>query len=90
MSFLIACPNCGSRPVDELRFGGEIREPPDDPSPETWRRYLYERPNLKRPQREWWYHRLGRKQWFTAKRDTCSNTVLETARLGPKRASEDA
>jgi sarcosine oxidase subunit delta len=76
MSFLLSCPTCGSRPVDEFRFGGEIREPPENLSPETWRRYLYERANVRGPQYEWWYHRLGCKRWFTTTRDTRTN--LET------------
>ena len=26
----IVCPNCGPRPVEEFRFGGELPEPPSD------------------------------------------------------------
>ena len=26
----IVCPNCGPRPVEEFRFGGELPEPPAD------------------------------------------------------------
>lgn len=91
MSFLLSCPNCGARPVDEFRYGGEIREAPArDPSPEVWRGYLYERANVKGPQLEWWYHRLGCKRWFTATRDTRTNTVLETGWLAPSKGEQDA
>ncbi len=78
MSFLLNCPNCGRRSVDEFRYGGEIREPPEEPSsPEIWRRYLYERANIKGRQREWWNHRLGCKKWFIVTRDTRTNEDLE-------------
>jgi sarcosine oxidase subunit delta len=81
MSFLLSCPNCGPRRVDEFRYGGEIRERPHDQpqSPREWGAYLYERANIAGPQREWWYHRHGCKRWFVALRDTTTNAVLETS-----------
>lgn len=85
MSFLLPCPNCGSRPVDEFRFGGELRERPDGAvSPEEWRAYLYERANVKGPQREWWNHRFGCRRWFVAMRDTGTNAAIQTAWLGQR------
>jgi len=85
MSFLLSCPNCGTRRVDEFRFGGELRETPGDTvSPRDWRAYLYERANVAGPQQEWWYHRYGCKRWFIATRDTRTNTVLKTAWFSPR------
>ncbi|MGI8826649.1 MAG: sarcosine oxidase subunit delta [Chloroflexota bacterium] len=91
MSFLLPCPNCGMRSVDEFRFGGEMRASPEgDTSAEAWRAYLYERANVDGPQQEWWYHRLGCRRWFTAVRDTSTNTVLETSWLRPGKGVKDA
>jgi heterotetrameric sarcosine oxidase delta subunit len=91
VSFLLACPNCGARRVDEFRFGGEYHVRPDgEVTPEEWSAYLYERANLAGPQREWWYHRYGCKRWFIAVRDTTTNTVLETAWLATSKGSQHA
>jgi sarcosine oxidase subunit delta len=80
MSFLIPCPNCGPRSVDEYRFGGELRpKPVGDVPVAVWRAYLYERRNFAGLQREWWYHRHGCRRWFVAVRDTITNIVVETA-----------
>ncbi len=89
MSFLLSCPNCGARRVDEFRFGGEYRERPGgEIEPYDWAAYVYERANVAGPQREWWYHRLGCKSWFVAARDTRTNTVLQTAWLTPPRGAQ--
>src|SRR5438477_11703265 len=91
MSFLLRCPNCGPRRVDEFRFGGECRQRPEgELSPGEWSAYLYERANLAGPQSEWWYHRHGCKRWFVAERDTRTNTVLDTAWLTSWKGSQDA
>ena len=87
MSFLLPCPNCGPRDVYEFRYGGEHRlRPKPDASGEAWVDYLYLRDNEPGVQREWWYHRMGCRTWFTASRDVRTNTVLETTR--PKTAPE--
>ena len=41
MSFLLNCPNCGDRNVNEFHFGGEVtsRPAPDD-SPDVWSGYF--------------------------------------------------
>lgn len=91
MSFLLPCPNCGSRSVDEFRFGGELRERPEDASTAAeWRAYLYERANVKGPQREWWYHRGGCGRWFICARDTRTNAVIQTDWPRPQRGTQDA
>lgn len=79
MSFLLPCPNCGSRSVYEFDFGGEYHTRPSiDADPSEWPRYLYLRKNLDGPQVEWWYHRQGCKLWFLAERDTRTNEVGRT------------
>jgi heterotetrameric sarcosine oxidase delta subunit len=44
--------------------------------------YLYFRRNAAGPQREWWFHSSGCREWFQAERDTRDNTVLQVARAG--------
>lgn len=79
MSFQLACPNCGPRGVYEFRFGGEVKPRPAPGAPDAeWARYSYEKGNVSGAQREWWYHRLGCRQWFCAERDTLTNQVVRT------------
>jgi sarcosine oxidase subunit delta len=79
MSFLLRCPNCGERSVYDFRFGGEVKTRPAPGAPaEEWTRYSYAKQNEAGEQLEWWYHRLGCRQWFLARRNTVTNAVLET------------
>jgi sarcosine oxidase subunit delta len=79
MSFLLSCPNCGLRDVNEFACAGEVttRSAPDATLRELTS-YLYFRRNVAGVQREWWYHRLGCRTWFQAERDTRTNDVLRT------------
>ena len=79
MSFLLECPHCGRRPVDEFRYQGEVtRRPGADASLRELTDYVYFRDNVAGVQREWWYHRAGCRFWFVAERDTRTNEVLRT------------
>ena len=79
MSFLLNCPNCGERNVNEFRFGGEVTSRPDpEASQEQWSTYFYFRNNAAGVSREWWNHRFGCRKWFLALRDTRDNQVQET------------
>ncbi|HXH96969.1 MAG TPA: sarcosine oxidase subunit delta [Gaiellaceae bacterium] len=79
MSFLLECPNCGPRDVNEFRFQGEVtRRPRSSPTLAELTDYVYFRDNVAGVQREWWYHRHGCELWFVAERDTRTNTVLRT------------
>lgn len=76
MSFLIPCPNCGPRAVEEFRFGGEmLSRPSPQASERDWASYFYSRRNLAGEQTEWWYHKFGCRRWLIAERDTVSNSV---------------
>jgi methylglutamate dehydrogenase subunit B len=76
MSFLLVCPYCGSRPVDEYAYFGEVtRRPKSSPALEELTEYVYFRDNVAGVQREWWQHRLGCGEWFLADRDTTTNEV---------------
>ena len=79
MSFLLSCPNCGPRSVNDFRFGGEVstRPSPGDPE-ETWSAYFYLSKNVAGLQQEWWYHKYGCRRWFHAHRNTLNNRVSAT------------
>ncbi len=74
----IPCPNCGPRPVEEFRFGGEPPGAPDwvtDPE-ERNVDYLWFFDNVHGEQTERWYHLAGCKRWATIRRDTVTDTVI--------------
>jgi heterotetrameric sarcosine oxidase delta subunit len=76
MSFLLGCPNCGLRDVNEFVCAGEVTKRPPQGAPfRELTSYLYFRKNVAGVQREWWYHRLGCRAWFQADRDTRTNEV---------------
>lgn len=87
MSFLLSCPACGLRDVNEFRFQGELtRRPGPDPTLRALTDYVYFRDNVAGVQQEWWYHRVGCGLWFVADRDTRTNEVLSTEIPVPTRA----
>ena len=78
MSFLIPCPHCGPRPVDEFRCTGEVlTRPKSKPTMRELCAYIYDRRNVAGIQREWWTHRGGCELWFLVERDTRTNEVLK-------------
>ena len=86
MSFLLSCPNCGPRPVDEYAYFGEVTTRPSGSPPlRDLTEYVYFRDNVAGVQREWWQHRTGCGEWFLAERDTRTNEVLEVMRPQPDR-----
>jgi sarcosine oxidase, subunit delta len=77
VSFLLTCPNCGTREVTDFGYGGEISpRPTARPSLRELGEYNYFRRNTAGVQREWWFHRSGCRAWFIAERDTRTNEVL--------------
>ena len=86
MSFLLECPHCGLRDVNEFRYQGEVtRRPPPEPTLRELTDYVYFRDNVAGVQREWWYHRTGCGVWFVAERDTRTNEVLPHRDAGTRR-----
>jgi heterotetrameric sarcosine oxidase delta subunit len=84
MSFLLPCPNCGPRDVNEFSYAGEVTvRPKESPSLRELASYVYFRRNPAGVQREWWYHRFGCEVWFQAERDTRTNEVLLTEIVEP-------
>jgi heterotetrameric sarcosine oxidase delta subunit len=77
VSFLLTCPNCGPRDVNEFSSAGEVTvRPKGAPTLRQLAEYVYFRRNVAGVQREWWYHRFGCEVWFQAERDTRTNEVL--------------
>jgi sarcosine oxidase subunit delta len=86
MSFLLACPFCGPRPVGEYAYFGEVtRRPPAGATLRELTDYVYFRDNVAGLQREWWQHRLGCGEWFLAERDTRTNDVVSISLPEPAR-----
>jgi heterotetrameric sarcosine oxidase delta subunit len=84
VSFLLTCPNCGPRDVNEFTCAGEVTvRPKASPSLRKLSEYVYFRRNVAGVQREWWYHRFGCEVWFQAERDTRTNEVLVTEIVDP-------
>ena len=83
MSYLLSCPNCGLRPVDEYSYGGEVTNRATTSEDErALFHYLYFRTNTAGDQREWWFHSSGCREWFQAERNTTRNEVLQVVRPG--------
>ena len=61
MSFLLACPHCGPRDVNEfaLRGRGDVAADARRRRSRELADYVYFRDNVAGVQREWWYHRYG-------------------------------
>ena len=86
MSFLLPCPHCGPRPVDEFAYFGEVtKRPKTAPTLRELTDYVYFRDNVAGQQREWWQHRLGCGEWFLAVRDTRTNDVISVSVPEPTR-----
>lgn len=88
MSFLVPCPYCGPRPVDEFACFGEVTtRPKGRPSLAELTEYVYFRDNVAGVQQEWWQHRTGCGEWFLARRDTRTNEVMEVTVPDPRRSA---
>ncbi len=83
---LIKCPYCGERPEIEFSYGGQahLTRPPNPStlSDQDWGDYLYMRRNRKGAQAERWRHVHGCARFFNAVRDTGSDQILSTYRIG--------
>ncbi|MBH05967.1 MAG: sarcosine oxidase subunit delta [Phycisphaeraceae bacterium] len=76
---IICCPVNGPRPLQEFRFGGEVRFMPDpgDSSDEQWADYVFNRSGEPGVKREWWYH-IASGTWFVAERNTVTDEFVRT------------
>ena len=91
--FVIECPWCGKRDQREFVNGGEahIIRPQDSEhmDDEQWADYLFMRANTQGPHAERWVHAHGCGQWFNVLRDTTTDEILNSYRMGEKPAPQD-
>ena len=75
----ITCPNCGPRPVEEFRFGGELPQPPANLTGEFERDLdrVWMFTNVDGVEVERWFHEAGCHRWHTARRDTTLDRFVE-------------
>jgi len=85
---LIHCPYCGARPELEFAYGGEahIARPPEPAktSEQAWADYLYMRGNTRGLHAERWRHTRGCGRFFNALRDTTTDHIHATYRVGER------
>ena len=86
---LLTCPYCGPRAEIEFRCGGEAHiARPAEPwtlTDAAWSEYLFFRSNPKGVHAERWNHVHGCQRWFNALRDSASDRIIETYRMGEPR-----
>ncbi len=75
----VMCPNCGPRPVEEFRFGGELPQLPaslTDPHDRDFDQ-VWMFGNVEGVQTERWFHDAGCHRWLTAVRDTSRDRFVD-------------
>ena len=86
---LIPCPYCGERPELEFRYGGQAHVArASDASvitDEQWSDFLYMRDNPKGMHAERWRHVHGCGRFFNCVRDTVSDRIFATYKVGDAR-----
>jgi methylglutamate dehydrogenase subunit B len=76
---LIACPHCGTRPVEEFTFNGDASiARPASADMEQWHDYVYLRDNPKGRFDEYAHHSGGCRAWLVVTRDTATHEVFAT------------
>lgn len=86
---LIPCPYCGDRPEIEFSYGGQahIARPlvPAEYDNDAWGAFLYTRDNARGPHAERWRHLHGCARYFNVIRDTRSDRIVASYRVGGPR-----
>ncbi|MEI2706066.1 MAG: sarcosine oxidase subunit delta [Ilumatobacteraceae bacterium] len=74
----VTCPTCGVRPYEEFRYGSVFPVTPDTIADPDARQvdYAWMMDNLDGPTAERWFHEAGCRRWFTAHRNTRTDTWL--------------
>jgi heterotetrameric sarcosine oxidase delta subunit len=79
VSFLLECPHCGERDVNEYHYHGEtVTRPGPEHTLHDLTSYIFFRKNPAGILTEWWCHSIGCGAWFIADRDTRTNQVFGT------------
>ena len=83
---IIPCPWCGDRDQTEFTAHGEAHiSRPVDPyalSDEQWGDYVFFRSNEKGLHYERWVHTHGCRRWFNVARNTHSDEIIASYRVG--------
>jgi sarcosine oxidase subunit delta len=76
---IMTCPLNGPRNISEFVWGGDVKAMPDpaSASDKEWAEYLFLEENVAGEVHEWWLHAPSN-FWFIARRDTLTDTILET------------
>jgi sarcosine oxidase, subunit delta len=76
---IMTCPLNGPRNISEFVWGGEVKAMPDPAtaSDAAWTEYLFLEENAAGEIYEWWLH-APTNYWFIARRNTLSDTIIET------------
>lgn len=84
--FIIDCPYCGKRDQTEFSCHGEAHiarpEDPQNLTDEQWGEYIFFRSNTKGMHRERWVHTHGCRRWFNALRNTVTDEIFATYKVG--------
>ena len=79
---VLNCPLNGPRNISEFVCLGEIKRLPDaQAGPQEWSQFVFIEKNPAGPVREWWLH-LATNFLFIVERDTRSDEILATYRIG--------
>jgi sarcosine oxidase subunit delta len=88
---ILNCPLNGPRNITEFVWGGDVK-PGVDPaiaSDAQWTEYLFLESNVAGEIHEWWMH-APTNYWFIARRNTVTDTVLETMTVDSYFARQEA
>jgi sarcosine oxidase subunit delta len=82
---ILHCPLNGPRNISEFVCLGEVKTvPAADASPAQWADFIFMERNPAGPVREWWLH-VATNYIFVVDRDTRSDEILATYRIGDPR-----
>ncbi|WP_298161809.1 sarcosine oxidase subunit delta [Acidocella sp.] len=86
---LIPCPYCGNRPEIEFAYGGEAHvvraADPRTVDDAGWTEFLYFRNNPRGDHAERWRHSFGCGRFFNVKRNTYTDQIEASYRIGETR-----
>ncbi len=87
--FIINCPYCGARDQTEFSCHGEAHiarpEETEKLTDEQWGDYIFFRQNPKGLHYERWVHSHGCRRWFNALRNTVTDEIFATYKVGEAR-----
>jgi sarcosine oxidase subunit delta len=89
---IIPCPYCGKRPEIEFTYGGQAHlvrpANPAELDDQRWADFLYMRDNTKGVYAERWRHARGCGRFFNVLRDTTTDHILASYRVGEPRPTD--